>query len=46
MKNPRQFWPLLKQMLGFYRYGPLPLLIYVASSAAVLVVSSVFLPLG
>ena len=46
MNKPRQFVPLLKQMLGFYRYGPLPLLIYLALAAAVLVVSSIFLPLG
>ena len=23
MKKPRQVWPLLKQMLGIYRFGPL-----------------------
>jgi hypothetical protein len=46
MKRPRQFLPLLKQMLGFYRYGPLPLLIYLGITAAVLVASSVFLPVG
>jgi hypothetical protein len=46
MKKPRQFLPLLKQMLGFYRYGPLPLLIYISLCAAVLLLSSVFLPMG
>ena len=46
MKKPHQFLPLLKQMLGFYRYGPLPLLIYLGVSAAVLLVSSVFWPMG
>jgi hypothetical protein len=45
MKKPRQFLPLLKQMLGFYRYGPLPLLIYLGITAAVVLVSAVFLPM-
>jgi hypothetical protein len=46
MKKTCQFLPLLKQMLGFHRYGPLPLLIYIAVTAAVLLVSSVFFPIG
>ena len=33
-------------MLGFYRYGPMPLVIYHGVSAAVLLASSIFLPLG
>lgn len=43
MKTPRQFLPVLKQMLGFYRFGPLPLLVWLGLSTACLVVSSVFL---
>lgn len=45
MKKPSQFWPMLRQMLGFYRYGPLPLLIYLAISGAVFLVSASFLPI-
>jgi hypothetical protein len=45
MNKPRQFVPLLKQMLGFYRFGPLPLLIYVGLTAAVFSFSSVFMPI-
>ena len=40
MKKPRQVWPLLKQMLGFYRFGPLPLLYFVAASTVALVAGS------
>jgi len=43
MKKPRQFLPVLKQMLGLYRYGPLPLLLWFGVTAACLVVSSVFI---
>jgi len=43
MNTPRQFLPVLKQMLGFYRYGPLPLLVWLGFSTTCLVVSSVFL---
>jgi hypothetical protein len=43
MNPTRQFLPVLKQMLGFYRYGSLPLLGWLGLSTACLVVSSVFL---
>lgn len=43
MKKPNQFLPALKQMLGFNRFGPLPLLGWLGLSTACLVVSSVFL---
>ena len=43
MKTPRQFLPALKQLLGFYRFGPLPLLVWLGLSTTCLVVSSVFL---
>ncbi|MEO8426618.1 MAG: hypothetical protein ABI651_05845 [Verrucomicrobiota bacterium] len=43
MKTPRQFLPVLKQMMGFYRFGPLPLLGWLSLSTTVLVVSSIFL---
>lgn len=43
MKQTRQFLPILKQMLGFYRYGPLPLVGWIGLSTACLVASSVFL---
>ena len=42
MKTPRQFLPTLKQMLGLYRFGPLPLLVWLSLTTACLVVSSVF----
>ena len=43
MKTPRQFLPVLKQMLGFYRFGPLPLIGWLGLTTTSLVVSSVFL---
>ena len=43
MNTPRQFLPVLKQMLGFYRYGPLPLLVWLGVSTTCLVVSAVFI---
>ena len=43
MKKPVQFFPILKQMLGFCRFGPLPLLVWLGITTACLVVSSVFL---
>ncbi len=43
MNTPRQFLPGLKQMLGFHRFGPLPLLVWLGLSAAGLAASSVFL---
>src|SRR5260221_14769574 len=43
MKNQRQFLPVLKQMLGSYRFGPLPVLGWLGLSTTSLVVSSVFL---
>jgi hypothetical protein len=46
MKKPRQVLPLLKVMLGFHRFGPLPLLLYLAIAGAILLASSVFLPIG
>jgi|ERR1700722_7490183 len=46
MKTPRQFLPLLKLMLGFYRYGPLPILIYLIVCTAVFFFSLVYFPIG
>jgi len=43
MNTPRQFLPVLKQMLGFYRYGPLPLLVWLGVSTTCLVASAVFM---
>jgi hypothetical protein len=43
MKPPNQFLPLLKQMLGFYRYGPLALLGWLALSTTCLVLSGIFM---
>jgi hypothetical protein len=43
MNTPRQFVPVLKQMLGFYRYGLLPLLVWLGLSTTCLVVSAVFM---
>jgi len=45
MKKPRQFLPLLKQMLGIYRYGPIPLLLWFLSSGVVLYFGAVFSPM-
>ena len=45
MKKPRQFLPLLKQMLGIYRFGPVPLLLWFLSCGIVLyfgAISSLF----
>jgi len=39
----RQFLPGLKQMLGFYRLGPLPVLLWLGFSTTCLVASSVFM---
>ncbi len=36
MKQPRQFLPLLKHILGLYRYGPIPLLLWFLSAGAIL----------
>lgn len=40
MNQPNQTLPLLKQMLGCYRFGPWPLLIYLCACTAVLLVSA------
>ncbi len=44
MKPPRQFLPLLKDALGFYRAGPLPLLAWLGIASAFWVFESFFSP--
>ncbi len=46
MKTPPQFLPLLKQMLGFNRFGPWPLLIYIAGCTATFFFSLPLFPVG
>jgi hypothetical protein len=46
MKTPPQFLPLLKQMLGFNRFGPWPLLAYLVVCTTVLFVSLPLFPAG
>jgi hypothetical protein len=45
MKEPRPFLPLLKQMLGIYRWGPVPLLLWFIGCGIVLYFSAIFFPL-
>lgn len=45
MNKLRQVVPMLKLMLGFYRYGPLPILIYLVLTTIVLVLSLQFMPM-
>jgi len=44
MKKARQFWPLLKQMLGLYRFGPLRLLFWLFFLGFALFFGAVFSP--
>lgn len=46
MKTSRQFLPLLKLMLGCYRYGPLPILIYLIVCTTVFFFSLVNFPIA
>lgn len=45
MKKLRPFLPLLKQMLGVYRWGPIPLLLWFLGCGIVLYFSAIFFPL-
>jgi hypothetical protein len=44
MKHPGQSIPILKLLLGYYRFGILPVCIYFAAISAVLLVSAVYWP--
>jgi hypothetical protein len=44
MKKPDQFLPLLKQMLGFYRFGFLPLFLYELAVGIILCSGAIFSP--